>query len=287
MNKLFLTFADSRLKRSLIRIKQEARDMGCYSYIIAATENELTPEFRTHFKDKLKSSVRGFGYWCWKPQIIKQTLDAMNEGDILHYCDVGCHLNLGGKRRLQEYFEMTAKNTLGILAFQAKIPTYPFEYDGRNLLDLRDGLWTKGDLLDYFNVRDNLQITETQSIGSGIFFIKKNTATMKIIDQWLEIYKHHFSFVDDTESISPNLNGFIENRHDQSIFSILCKLNKVETLSAYEYWYPTSYSLTNPDWGALKNYPIWAMRNKDFGLLGNIKVWCFAKLGGLRRRIRL
>ena len=287
MNKVFLTFADSRLKRSLKRIVQEAKDIDCYSSIIALTEKDLSPKFQETFRDKLKPSVRGFGYWCWKPQIIKETFEGMNEGDILHYCDEGSHLNLGGKKRLQEYFDLTNCSPLGILAFQANKPVYPFKYDERNLLDLRDRLWIKGDLLDHFNVRDQLDITETQSIGATIFFLKKNNITTKIIDEWLEVYRSHFSLIDDSVSISPNLDGFIENRHDQSIFSILCKLNKVETISAYEYWYPSRYNLTKPDWSALGGYPIWAMRNKDFGFLGNIKMWFWGKLGALKKKLNL
>jgi hypothetical protein len=286
MNKVFLTFADSRLKRSLKRIVQEAEDMGCYSSVIAFTEDDLAPEFRDTFKEKLKPSVRGFGYWCWKPQIIKQVLANLNEGDILHYCDVGCHLNLGGKKRLQEYFDITSQSVSGILAFQAKKPSDPFQYDGRPLLDLRDRLWIKGDLLDYFHVRDQVDVIETQSIGAGIFFIKKNDATMAMIDKWLKVYRSQFFLVDDSRSIAPNLDGFLENRHDQSIFSILCKLNQVETISAYEYWYPSRYNLSTPDWAALKDYPIWAIRDKDFGFIGNLQMWISAKFESLIKKLR-
>ena len=34
--------------------------------------------------------------------------------------------------------------------------------------------------------------------------------------------------MDDTPSQSPNLSGFIENRHDQSVFSILTKLRGID-----------------------------------------------------------
>jgi hypothetical protein len=182
---------------------------------------------------------------------------------------------------------MASQSKLGILAFQANKPQKPFVYDGRKLLDLRDRLWIKGDLLDYFNVRDRLDITETQSIGAGIFFIKKTGTSIQILNQWQEVYKTHFSLVDDSSSYSDNLHGFLENRHDQSIFSILCKLNNVETISSYEYWYPSNHDINYPDWAALKDCPIWAMRNKDFGTIGNLKMWFLAKYGGLTRRLRL
>ena len=40
--------------------------------------------------------------------------------------------------------------------------------------------------------------------------------------------------VQNTLIFPMNLNGFIENRHDQSIFSILCKKKGIKSLSAYE-----------------------------------------------------
>ena len=30
----------------------------------------------------------------------------MDEGDIYHWCDVGCHLNINGIHRLKEYIEI-------------------------------------------------------------------------------------------------------------------------------------------------------------------------------------
>ncbi|BEI36578.1 hypothetical protein PHIN7_03020 [Polynucleobacter sp. HIN7] len=261
--------------------------MQVYSSILALDERSLAPEFSDRFQDKLKPSVRGFGYWCWKPQIIKQTLEQMNEGDVLHYCDAGCYLNLAGKNRLQEYLSMVSSNSIGFLAFQAKEPADPFMHDGRKLLDLRDRFWIKGDALDYFKVRSRIDIIDTQTIGAGIIFIRKNKNTIDIVKHWLDIYYKNFSLVDDSVSISPNLNGFIEHRHDQSIFSILCKLSDIETISAYEYWYPSRSDLTKPDWSVLKNYPIWAMRKKDFGFWGNIKVWGLTKYHALQRKFIL
>ena len=287
MNKIFLTFADSRLKKSLARIAQEATEMGVYSSVLTLNESDLSPMFIDRFKDRLKSSVRGYGYWCWKPQIIKQTLESMEDGDLLHYCDVGCHLNIGGKGRLLEYFQILSKDSLGLLAFQAKIPSTPFEYDGRSLLDLKDRLWIKGDLLDYFGVRNRADVIDTQSIGAGILFLRKTKATMEIIDQWLNVYNTSFSLVDDSPSLSPNLSEFIEHRHDQSIFSIICKLRGVETISAYEYWYPSRSNVSKPDWHALQNYPIWAMRNKDFGFIGNAIVWFNSKYNSLQKKLGL
>ncbi|WP_199104594.1 hypothetical protein, partial [Aquitalea sp. ASV11] len=96
MAKIFLSFADKRMKKSLTRIKSQAEEMGIYDEIIITTEDDLDANFKENFKEKLKYNIRGFGYWCWKPQIILQTLNKMKDGDILQYTDAGCHLNPSG-----------------------------------------------------------------------------------------------------------------------------------------------------------------------------------------------
>lgn len=264
MNKVFLSFADSRMHRSSTRISRQAKELNLYDQIITTDENSLNAEFTNKFIEKLIPGSRGFGHWCWKPQIILQTLRNMEDGDILQYTDVGCHLNPQGKARLLEYFEMADKSESGILAFQAKPPEFPFIHDGRPLLDLSDFKWIKGDLLDYFSVRNYSAITNSPSIGAGIVFIKKCPASIKIIQQWLDVFSTNFSLLDDSPSKSENLPGFIEHRHDQAIFSLLCKLNNIKTISAYEYWYPKKNS-SKPDWRALNRFPIHAKRDKDLG----------------------
>jgi hypothetical protein len=226
--------------------------MHIYDKIIAYNEYDLDKDFCNYFKDKLKPS-RGFGYWVWKPQIILQTLDKMKEGDILQYTDAGCHLNKKGIKRLHEYFELTDLSETGILAFQSKAP------DDKNLekaLELLEMQWTKGDIFDYFGARDDAKIYNTEQIGASILFVKKTNDSLQIIRKWLQTYYDDFSLVDDTLSKSPNFPEFIENRHDQSILSIILKINNIPTISCFEYW--------QPDFIKLKDYPILALRDKKY-----------------------
>jgi hypothetical protein len=251
--KYFCTFADSAMYRTLNRIKKQANHMHIYDQIIAYNEYDLDIDFCNDFKDKLKLS-RGFGYWVWKPQIILQTLEKMEEGDILQYTDSGCHLNRKGIKRLHEYFELANLSKTGILAFQSKAS------DDKNLekaLELLEKHWTKGDIFDYFGVRDDAEIYNTEQIGGTVLFVKKTNDSLQIIQKWLQTYYDNFSLIDDSPSKSPNFPGFIENRHDQSILSIIVKMNNIPTISSFEYW--------QPDFLKLKKYPILALRDKNYG----------------------
>ena len=279
MKTYFLTFASSDLEKSLNRITKEANDLNFYDSILSYSEIDLETDFKNFFEKYLKYGVRGFGYWCWKPQIILQVLDKMDVGDILQYSDVGCHLNKKGLDRLSQYFELTKLSEKGILAFQNKLPEYPLKYDGREMLNYLEYEWVKGDLIDFFNVRENEKILNTPTIGAGVFFIRKCEQSVDIIKKWLDIIKINFNYINDAESNSRNFDGFIEHRHDQAIFSILCKLNYIETLSAYEYYYPSKENLNIPDWSMLSNFPIWAKRDKKYNLKSSILIliWRFKK----------
>jgi hypothetical protein len=254
--KYLCAFADSERWRNLERFKRQAENMRVYDQICIYNENDLDVEFRKHFSDKLVPS-RLFGYAVWKPQIILQTLEKMNEGDILQYTDAGCHLNKGGVERLNEYFEMTNISEIGMLGFENKIP------DNLKLnslpLDLPEKYWTKGDLFDYFNVRHKKEIYESNQIGTGIFFVKKTTQNISIIREFLQVYYDDFSLVDDTSSKSPNFEGFIENRHDQSVFSLIAKKYHIPTVSASECW--QHFFL----FYKLRHYPVWFLRDRNPG----------------------
>lgn len=282
----FLTFADSRLSRSLARLRSEAEQLGVFDQIYALDEAALDEPFKRKYQNFLRADVRGYGYWCWKPQVIKQTLDRLSFGDILLYTDVGCEFNQLGIDRLRDYFQIVSQSKTGILAFQAVPPELPLVYDGRALPDLTERLWTKGDVFDYFSVRSNEEIVNTPSYGAGIIVLQKSLISMNFIDLWIKAIDYSFNLLDDSPSVSKNLDGFIEHRHDQSIFSIMCKLHNVERLSAYEYWYPVN-GAQGADWDALSQMPIHAKRNLDFGPFANLCRFMRNKTNGLRKRLNL
>ena len=83
-----------------------------------------------------------------------------------------------------------------------------------------------------------------------------------MVDSWIKVFKDNFDLVNDSPSKSPNFPDFIENRADQSVLSILCKLNEVNVISAKEIW--------QPDWSKLKKYPIHAKRDKHLNIFWKI-----------------
>ena len=257
--------------------------MKIYTRIIGASEYDLDPEFRKHFEKHLVPEAKGFGYFVWKPQIVLQTLNQMNDGDILHWVDAGNHMNPRGIWRLEEYFALAQSSPTGILGFEHRPPEGKLQFDGHQLFDGAIYKYTKGDLIDRLHVRNNKDLLSRQHLSGNTFFIRKCEKAVAFVNEWLSLPYENFSLIDDTPSVSPNIEGFIVHRHDQSIFSLLGNLRGITTISDCECWYPCRDDILKPDWEALKDFPILVKR--DRGLLSEKEILWLKIKGKIKRMI--
>ena len=201
----FVTFADSKYVRTLTRILKEAKSFVLFDTIEGYTENTpLMKDFINIHKNFISSNFRGFGYWIWKSYIVLLTFDKIAYNDVVVYTDVGCELNPKGISRLKEYIELALLNDLVVFKLRYKKSEY-----------------TKMDLFDFLNCKD---IMETNQIMAGVWIIRKTPRTEKFLKSWLNLAtENNYHFSDDSPSILPNSENFVEHRHDQSIFSLLIK----------------------------------------------------------------
>lgn len=242
--KYFISFGDSRLSAATTRIRKQAEDMCFFDEVHVLNENDLESGFHEQWKHIMKLGSRGYGYWCWKPYIILRLLEQMQKNDILLYCDVGCHLNPKGLPRLYDYIAELNSAPIGVKAFYTFSPH----------IDVTEKRWTKGDIFDYFNCRNNIDVTDTLQIATTQIFIRKDDTTMQYVREWNNLWYENFALIDDSPSQSPNFPGFIENRHDQSVFSILYKLKGCTPLPSGE----TDVA----DYSNMDAYPIWDKRDR-------------------------
>lgn len=205
MKKHFISFATSNFSKTLDRIENEAIDSGFFDIINVFTEKDI-PEFMTQHHKFISANPRGFGYWLWKPYIVKKYLSTIPEGDIVVYLDAGCSINKNGKNRFDEYIQMCIKS--------------PFKNISYQYSQYKEYQYTKGDIFQYFKTDIN-DINSGQLIG-GMFMLQKCSFTTELINKWYEICCN-YSFIDETISKCPNHPEFISPRNDQSIFSCLRK----------------------------------------------------------------
>ena len=111
-----LAFATKDLWRSAKRFKNQAERSNYFSDVKILSNNDLD----NFCKEKINfiinnSGKRGYGYWFWKPYIILDKITKLNEGDILIYTDIGCHI-VSNKKRFYEYLDHL--KSFDILGFQ-------------------------------------------------------------------------------------------------------------------------------------------------------------------------
>ena len=82
------------------------------------------------------------------------------------------------------------------------------------------------DLIDHLQITDNTGILNSGQHEAGAIMLLICDSNYKLITEWYNI-SCNYHLIDDGVSKLPNLPNFIEHRHDQSVFSILTKKNKI------------------------------------------------------------
>ena len=263
MTNLYLcSFASPDLKRSQKRFLDQSSELNIYKEKKVFSVNDLSEKKKNQIKKFMKENKkRLFGYGCWKPEIILNYLNKIPKGAILQYSDVGCHFNKSGSKRLDEYLEITHKNN--ILVFQYKKPNIKMNSNLKYQIYYEQE-YSKSDLFKFLKIPNYSPIRTSEQIWSGTMFLKKNLETINLLEKWLEI-SYISNLIDDSPSIETNHDKFVEHRHDQSVFSILCKSRDVESLSASECEWAEDKN--GRHWDHLKYFPILAKRDKKYSFL--------------------
>ena len=263
-NIILLSFATSDLKRSIERFEKQAILSNYYDKINIFTPLNLSDENKKKINYYLKlGKKRGYAYWYWKPLILLEMLSKVNNGDIIHYLDIGFHINEKKSDKFYHYLDLLDKENRSLLTFQY-FPIKNNNLQGIEFPKREEFMYTKSDLFDYFEKLSDKSITHTAQFSAGNIFFKKNEKSIKFLKSWLNVFEKRFDLIDDTPSRIENYNEFIEHRHDQSVFSILCKINLFEPLSAYEYdWVEKNQKRT---WDHIIDYPFFAKRDLKYNI---------------------
>ena len=202
--KVFVSFADTRYRSSLERLELETENFG-FTERYFFTEKDLPDEFFKLLNPKIYR--RGYAYWTWKPYLVGKVMAKLEDGDILVYSDGGNHFEYNALPRFEEYLSMMSLDK-PILAFQQPY----LEKD-----------WTKMDIFKQICPNGYLQLAMTLQLWGGCFILMKSKISEKLLIDWNDIRLNHIDLFTDKKSAQPNLEGFHENRHEQSIFSMLVK----------------------------------------------------------------
>ena len=114
------SFASPDLFLSKIRFIFQAKKTQFYKSIKVYGRADLTKQTLRYIDLSLKEGGKGYGYWCWKPEIVLMHLLKIPNNSILQYCDVGSILSIDGSKVMQNYINLCEKYKF--LAFQYKKP---------------------------------------------------------------------------------------------------------------------------------------------------------------------
>jgi hypothetical protein len=264
MNLHLTYFGDNNFAIGKTRIRNQAENFGVFKSIHEFGESDLEDNLfweqcaKPLMVQRVGMPSRFYGYYACKPYFILEALKNIPENEVLLYVDSGCELNKNGIEKLKQYYNECLE-TQGVFFS----------------LDLPEIQWTKMDTYQRI-IGNDTEYMMTRQIISGIFFLKNTPMIRELVDRWKNIcVEENGHYLDDSPSELTNHSTFRENRHDQSIWSLILKV-KAESHDftfheddTYEIiWNAAGLSgiPVGPEqarvWNTYgKEYPIWATRN--------------------------
>lgn len=203
---LFCTSNYTNINKDLIDNKY-----NLFDEVKLLTENDLDDYIKPIVENNIKKyGMRGYGYWIWKPYIILQELNKLCEGDVLVHLDLHANLN-------------SVKDKFDDILNELKDQSIILGDVGFN-----DLMYTTTKLRKHVEKQLNYKFSNEQltvrQYESGIQFIKNDEQSRNFIKKWFDLMLSGLDYVSDMYNDSDdNHETFIENRHDQSVISLLYK----------------------------------------------------------------
>ena len=196
--------------RAVNRICGEAKQTKLFNTVVGYTDLTLKADtdFWKKHGDFINKNKKGYGYWLWKPYLIKKRLNELKDGELLFYTDAGSGFNLKVSNDFMKTRIEQVKKTKKIMGI--------FTCPERN--------YNKIDLVKYFGYEESPLFLRHRQHAAGAILMMKTPEVVKFINEWYELgFKDNYHFIDDTPSKEPETKHFIVHRHDQSIYSLLTK----------------------------------------------------------------
>lgn len=201
--KVLLNYANERFAE-LQRLNCETgRVVAGFDRVLAYGPADIDTDFASK-NHGILSQKRGNGYWLWKPHFIVRTLESLETGDWLFYCDSGAHF----VAPIDPLIEVSRRDGQDVI---------PFE------LPFCERHWTKRDAFVRLDC-DRPEFCESRQRLASFHLWRCSPVALRLAREWLELAQDERLVTDlPNQCDLPNHPGYQEHRHDQSIFSLLTK----------------------------------------------------------------
>ena len=167
----------------------------------------LMDTYPNHFENS-----RGFGWWAWKPFLIRNVMNQLPDGDVVVYCDSTMYF----ERSIKPYIDHVENKNPIVLC---RIGGWS---DNKN--DYRNRRWTKKSVFNSMGAGNT--VAEEIQLNASFQIYKNSPETRAFVDQYLQ-YCLNLDIINDE-----GRDGEIfDTRHDQSILSIMASEHPRVTFS--------------------------------------------------------
>ena len=198
------------------RIHRDAEACGLFSEVEKFDEKwiqDFEPELWVQIRNYLEANKKkGFGYWMWKPALLKWADKKWPDKQIL-YVDSG--FNIDRKDHLVSQFD-------NFLKFSFQSGGIAFEQTG-----LQEECWTKNEIFNYFKVSVNDKLKN--QLYAGFILMPPGKLRTSLVNEFYDLTKFRNGYLFNDVLEGKQSNKLIETRHDQSIFSILWRKYELPT----------------------------------------------------------
>ena len=231
-------------EEAAFRVRDSLARSGVVDKVVAVTTKDLStvcPETSVLYRDLMNTDTRGFGYMCWKAEIVNAAMEGLwGDFEGVIWVDAGCEISVNPISRIRFNRFKTFARKHGVSCFA--LDTLEIEYSKRDIFEHFPEI-------DPFNAGRQIQTT---------WFFLYGEKGKEISREWLSTVLVGTHMLTLEPSSLPEYQGFVENRYDQSTFSLVCKKNRIPTMS----YVPTSGDRTFLSKLNGLLHPIWTSRNR-------------------------
>ena len=206
-----VTFATPRFRHRQILLGWSTLANGVVDSVTDWTPQALLAAGFNRKCPRIELTERGSGFYAWKPFIIQKKLEETPEGDIVFYCDVGRTFPYKLLKGSMKFFLDWMENQQ-----QSVIPGVKIPWNGPM------SKWTKRDAFVAMGM-DLPHIHAASPIQASFSIWINNSDSKEILGEWMNLSAQRQLISDDPSVLGlPELPGFHEHRHDQSLLSLVC-----------------------------------------------------------------
>jgi len=207
--KILINYADHKFHQAQKFCTKTAYNKGNFDHVYEYSPKDIPLEFHYKRQNNINENNSRIGkFGLWRPYIVMKTLEMLSEDDFLIYCDSGAFFI----RPIDSLIECMNKHNTNVMIFE---------------LPFLERQWTKQDVFCYFKA-ETPEIMNTNQRLSTLFIIRKCIKSNTFVEAYYQTAKHApFLFTDEDNRLhaSVNCSDYLENRHNQSVLSVLSKIH--------------------------------------------------------------